>query len=104
MSATIVLGDVHLGKGVSIGKPGIGSALNSRIADQFNILEWTFERALEFSATNIIITGDIFEDPKPNSNVVAMFISWLKRCTDTDIDIHIVAGNHDILRSGQFYT
>lgn len=103
MSATIILGDPHLGKGCSIGKPGIGSALNSRIVDQFNILEWTLSRALEVAASNIIITGDIFEDPKPHPMIVALFISWLKKCTDSDIDVHIVAGNHDVLRSGQFY-
>lgn len=103
MSTTIVLGDVHLGKGLSIGKPGLGSALNSRMVDQFNILEWTLERAIEFMASNIIITGDIFEDPKPHPTVVALFISWLKKCTDSDMEVHIIAGNHDVLRSGQFY-
>lgn len=104
MSATLILGDPHLGKGCTIGKPGIGSALNSRIVDQFNILEWTFEQATEFSVANIIITGDCFEDPKPSSTIVALFISWLKKCTDNDINVHIIAGNHDVLRSGQFYT
>lgn len=104
MSVALVVGDPHLGKGCSIGRPGIGSAINSRIADQFTILDWVFDRALKFYAVNIILTGDIFDDPKPNSIIVSMFISWLKKCTDADIDIHIVAGNHDILRSGQFYT
>jgi len=103
MSATVILGDVHLGKGLSCGKPGIGSALNSRIVDQFNILEWTLSRAQEVDARNIIITGDCFEDPKPHPMIVALFISWLKKCTDNDLEVHIIAGNHDILRSGQFY-
>src|ERR1700722_11645704 len=103
MSETVILGDVHLGKGLSIGKPGIGAALNSRIVDQLNILEWTLDRAMEYMARSIIITGDVFQDSKPHPTIIALFISWLKKCTDNDIDVHIIAGNHDILRSGQFY-
>lgn len=104
MSATLIVPDPHLGKGLSLGKPGIGSALNSRIVDQFNILEWVLDRALEFNASNVILTGDVYDDPKPSSTIVSLFMSWLKKCTDHDLNIHIVAGNHDILRSGQFYT
>src|ERR1700722_668674 len=103
MSVSVILGDVHLGKGLSIGKPGIGAALNSRIVDQLNILEWTLDRAMEYMARSIIITGDVFQDSKPHPTIIALFISWLKKCTDNDIDVHIIAGNHDILRSGQFY-
>lgn len=103
MSATILLGDPHLGKGLSIGRSGIGSALNSRIVDQCNILEWVLVQAIEHMAGNIIITGDIFEDPKPHPMIISLFVSWLKKCTDNDIDVHIIAGNHDVLRSGQFY-
>jgi exonuclease SbcD len=101
--STLILGDCHIGKGLSIGRPGIGSSLNSRVADQFNILEWTLERAIEFYASNIILTGDVFDDPKPHPQLISMFISWLKKCTDNDINVHIIAGNHDVLRSGQFY-
>lgn len=100
---TVILGDPHLGKGTSIGKPGIGSALNSRIADQFNILEWVLDTAMDHMATTIVITGDIFQDPKPHPTIVALFISWLKKCTDNNMSVHIISGNHDVLRSGQFY-
>lgn len=103
MSITVILGDPHIGKGLSIGKPGIGSALNSRVVDQLNILEWTLDRAMEHMARQIIITGDVFQDSKPHPTLIALFVSWLKKCTDNDIDVHIIAGNHDILRSGQFY-
>ena len=40
MGKVILLGDPHLGKGTGIGKTGIGSNLNSRIADQLNLLDW----------------------------------------------------------------
>jgi DNA repair exonuclease SbcCD nuclease subunit len=104
MTDALIVPDIHLGKTVSLGKPGIGSALNSRIVDQINILEWILDRALELNARNMILTGDCFEDPRPHPTIIHLFISWLKKCTDSDINVHIIAGNHDILRSGQFYT
>jgi exonuclease SbcD len=103
MSTTIILGDVHLGKGTSIGKAGIGANLNSRIVDQMNLLDWVLDRASEHSANEIIITGDIFEEPNPSANLITLFISWLMKCQAHEINVHIIIGNHDILRSGSTY-
>src|SRR5271168_2829929 len=96
----IILGDVHLGRSLTLGKVGIGSSLNSRVADQLKLLEWTLERAIEHSADHIIITGDVFEEPKPHPSLIAMFISWLKTCQAHHIHVHIILGNHDMFRSG----
>lgn len=104
MTNALILGDVHLGKGVNIGKAGIGSSLNSRIVDQINLLDWTLDQAEDLWASDIIITGDIFEDPKPHPALITIFISWLKKCQAHDINVHIIMGNHDILRSGFIYT
>jgi exonuclease SbcD len=104
MTNAIILGDVHLGKGTNIGKSGVGSTLNSRIVDQLTLLDWTLDRAVEHHADHIIITGDIFEDPKPHPALITLFIAWLKRCQVHDVIVHLIRGNHDILRTGQFYT
>ena len=104
MTTAIILGDVHLGKGTNIGKAGVGSTLNSRIVDQLTLLDWTLDRALEHHSDHIIITGDVFEDPKPHPALIAMFLSWLKKCQVHDVNVHIIIGNHDILRSGFNYT
>jgi len=96
----IILGDPHLGKTGSIGKIGLGAGLNSRIADQLNLLDWTLERAIEHTASHIIITGDLFEDPKPHPTLIALLISWLKKCQANQVNVHLIIGNHDILRSG----
>jgi DNA repair exonuclease SbcCD nuclease subunit len=101
MSVAIILGDIHCGKGVSLGKGGVGSTLNSRIRDQFALLDWVLEQAIIHQASHIITTGDVFEDPRPSPTLVALFIEWLKKCTDNDISICICKGNHDIIRSGQ---
>lgn len=103
MSVSIIVGDAHLGKGISIGKPAIGGALNSRVADQFSLLEWVLSQALERNASAIFLTGDVCEEVKPDYIIMSLFIQWLKKCEVAGIEVHIVAGNHDIKRSGSYY-
>jgi exonuclease SbcD len=104
MYSAIILGDIHLGKGINIGKAGVGSNLNSRIVDQLNLLEWTLDQAHERSCDDIILTGDVFEDPKPHPYLITLFIAWLKKCQAYHVNVHIIMGNHDILRSGSVYS
>lgn len=100
----LILGDPHIGKGISIGRVGLGANLNSRIADQINLLDWTLDRALELGIEYIIITGDVFEDQNPNSSLLVMFISWLKKCQAHYVHVHILLGNHDMRRAGSVFT
>lgn len=104
MSRTLIVGDFHLGKSLSIGKPGIGNALNSRVADQVKLLDWTFDQAIENDAHAIIFTGDVCEDPKPDYVLINIFIQFLKKCEVNKIEVHIIAGNHDIKRTGSQYS
>lgn len=97
----LIVGDPHLGKGSNLGK-SIGQ-LNSRFIDQMNLLEWALEQAVSTNSNIICLTGDVFDDPKPHHNIVTQFMSWLKKCQSQDISVHIVVGNHDILRHGNFY-
>lgn len=100
MSVTLIVGDIHLGKGVGIGRPGIGSALNSRIVDQLSLLDWVLDQAIDINASAIILTGDICQDIKPDYVLIELFVEWLKRCTANYIEVHIIAGNHDLKRTG----
>lgn len=104
MTQAIILGDVHLGKGINIGKTGIGANLNSRVADQLNLLDWTLEQAIDRHVDHIILTGDVFEEPKPHPSLITFFIAWLKKCQAYDVTVHIILGNHDMLRSGMVFT
>ena len=104
MSQVLILGDVHLGKSANLSKSTIGANLNSRIEDQLNLLDWTLETAHDSLVSDIIITGDVFEDPKPHPSLITLFISWLKKCEIYDINVHIIMGNHDVLRNGFIYT
>lgn len=104
MSTAIILGDVHLGKSQAFGKNTVGSTLNSKLSDQLNLLDWTLEQAVEEHADHIIITGDIFEEPKPHPSIITYFMSWLKKCQIHNINIHLIMGNHDVFRTGFVYS
>lgn len=104
MTNVVILGDPHIGKSQTLGKVGIGSNLNSRLSDQSNLLDWTLEQAIEYHSDSIIITGDVFEEPKPLPSHIALFFSWLKKCQVHGVHVHIIMGNHDAIRSGSFIT
>jgi exonuclease SbcD len=104
MNSVILLGDPHIGKSISLGKTALGSNLNTRLADQLNLLDWTLEQAIENHSSHIMISGDVFEEPKPHPSIITLFMSWLKKCQAYEIHVHIVMGNHDVLRSGYVYT
>jgi len=97
-----VLGDPHAGKSEKLGKPGIGLAFNSRLQDQLDLLDWVLKKAIENYVYTIFITGDIFDDSKPHPTIIAAFVDWLVRCSNHEIEVHILMGNHDVIRSGKF--
>jgi DNA repair exonuclease SbcCD nuclease subunit len=103
MSKALIIGDPHIGKGVSIGKPGIGTGLNSRILDQMKILDWLLDVADKYHVKRFIITGDVFEDAKPDYTLVVLLMGWLKHCELNNIAVDIIEGNHDMRRSGRTY-
>lgn len=103
-STSLILGDSHIGGSTSLGRVGLGSALNSRVVDRMAILDWTLLQAVEVGAKHIFLTGDVFEEPRPHPYLITLLIGWLKKCEANDIHVHIIMGNHDLLRSGNFYT
>src|SRR5690606_6677210 len=98
MSKFLILGDPHLGKGLSIGKTI--NNFNSRIQDQINLLDWVYDTALENKVKSIIVTGDVYQEPRPHPLIIKIFMTWLMKCVKNKIDVHIIAGNHDIIRTG----
>jgi exonuclease SbcD len=101
---TLIVGDIHIGKGLSQGKPAVEGSINSRITDQVRCLNWILDTSINRGVDRIIITGDIFEELKPDSNMVVIFMEWLKECIDYGKKIYIIAGNHDLKRIGGRYS
>lgn len=103
MRKTLIVGDLHLGKGLAIGKPAIGDVPNSRILDQSNILRWILSQAISKDAEKIILAGDVFQERKPDTSIIYLFMDWLYDCSINNIAVHIISGNHDLKRIAQKY-
>ena len=97
----LMVPDIHLGKGSNIGVDPVGVGLNSRVEDQKNLLDFIHAKAIENNVDTIILLGDIWDDVNPKPNVVFVFLSWLRRCIESKIKVHIIHGNHDYVRSGK---
>lgn len=98
----LILGDLHIGRNNG-GKPAELGKLNSRIQDQVDLLDWAYDQCTQdTSITTIIITGDVYHDFRPYPTIISIFMRWLKKCEHFGIDVHIVMGNHDVIRSGQY--
>jgi len=100
--SVLILGDLHIGRGISMGKPAELGKLNSRIQDQVDLLDWAYNECKSRSIKHIVLTGDVYQDFRPHPAVIGIFMRWLKKCERGGVQVHIVMGNHDILRSGQY--
>lgn len=103
MSKTIIVGDLHLGGSLSLGKPAVGEYPNSKVTDRFNLLNWILTKSIENHVDRIILTGDVFEDYHVDPLIITSFISWLRQCSQYEVEVHIVTGNHEIKRVGTYY-
>lgn len=97
----MIVGDVHLGKNLNLGKVSLDN--NSRLEDQFKLLDWVLDQATANKVKNIFFTGDLFEDPSPEIFILKLFAVWLKKATSKGFDIHFVEGNHDFVRMHENY-
>lgn len=100
MARIAIIGDVHLGRSLEIGKPGIGGQYNSRVVDQIKLLDWCRHEALHNNVTDIVLTGDITEESKPDYYLIDEFFKWIGRCREDNLHLHIIMGNHDLKRFG----
>ena len=101
MSSFMLVGDVHLGKNLNLGKVSLDN--NSRLEDQFVLLDWVLSQARKEKVSDIFFTGDLFEDPSPEIQILRLFAKWIKKATDEGFVLHFVEGNHDFVRMNETY-
>lgn len=100
MARAAVVGDLHLGKGLSIGRPGVGTQYNSRILDQIQLLDWILVECHQRNVTDLILTGDVTEESKPDYYQIDELFKFAVRAKSFGIDLHFILGNHDLKRIG----
>lgn len=95
----VVLGDLHLGGGYSLGKIDPYRQLNTRLIDHSNTFDHVVDFMVDHGVEHLALTGDIYEHRRPEASQMALFSEKLARLTELGIHTHIVAGNHDIVRA-----
>ncbi len=91
---TLILSDLHWGKGGHFRKHGIAIPVNAQAGDEARLAQLVSTHRAE----RLIIAGDMFHS-KQNKEV-DMFAHW--RNAHTALHIDLVAGNHDILPVQQY--
>lgn len=104
MDNVLIIGDVHIGKGSSLGKYVPGSLYNGRVLDQINLLNWVLLTVEQQEVNCVIFTGDIFEDWKSDYYLIEIFVDFLKKLSNSNVEAHIAVGNHDFKRVGNNYS
>jgi DNA repair exonuclease SbcCD nuclease subunit len=94
----VVLGDTHFGGGYALGKPHPSLKVNSRLIDFSNTFDYVIDHMINNNIKKLIITGDIFEHRKPQVYELAIFSEKVGRLRSLNIDVHIIIGNHDLIK------
>ena len=99
MSRALIVGDPHFGGGFGLGRIDPNTQLNSRLVDFAKTFDHIIDTAINNSAKIIAITGDCTDSRSPSMSVINMFSKAIKRATNKGLEVVIVSGNHDQLRS-----
>ena len=87
---TLILSDLHLGKSGHFRKSGIAIPQNIFKEDMQRLLS----EIRYFNAAKLLIVGDLFHSSMNREH--ELFLRWRNDIADTEI--HLVKGNHDILK------
>jgi len=100
-----IIGDVHLGASLAMGKKDAESGINTRLADYDSTLNSTIYDLYDKGCETLVFTGDIFEHRTPTMKQQELFSAALRRAIEKGFKaIYIVVGNHDQQRNVQATT
>jgi len=92
--------DLHLGI-ANYAPVNPSTGLSRRIDDFIFAFDQVINYAIQNNADVLLLCGDTFKDPNPNSTVLKMFASRLSRLSRENIQTVIILGNHDAPRGGR---
>lgn len=87
----IVIADIHLGK---VNDSIIVDGEPSQTADIRKRLDSILARA-RMTKQCIVVAGDIFNKMNPTTQILSVFFSWLSLCSKHEVEVYLIAGNHD---------
>jgi DNA repair exonuclease SbcCD nuclease subunit len=73
--------------------------LQEREEDLYEVFAESIEKSIKEHVKAIILSGDIFHNPKPHGAPIVRLARELKKLKDKSISVHFILGEHDISRS-----
>lgn len=99
-----ICGDVHAGSSYALGHIDLTTQLNSRLLDFIGTYNSIIDRFEQERVEVVVLGGDLTDSRNPSPSVISAISKCLKRTLDKGLQVIIVAGNHDILRSTETTT
>ena len=87
--------DVHLGM-ENYGKSDPKTGLNTRLIDFMRSLNSIVKFAIENKIDLVVFAGDAYKSREPDPTYQRAFASIIERISSNDIQVVLVAGNHDL--------
>lgn len=94
----VILGDTHFGGGYALGKSDPQTHLNTRLLDFSNTFDYVIDYMINNSIYHFIITGDIFENRRPQASELSLFSKKIQKLSELGIHTYVVVGNHDLIK------
>lgn len=104
MKLVCMLGDPHFGASYSLGGIDNNIQINNRLLDYGKTFDFVIDHILNNKIPHIIILGDNFEHNRPSPVELSLFAKKLHRLVEQDVNVHIIVGNHDLIRSNKATT
>lgn len=99
-----IIGDLHFGSSYALGRTDPKTQLNSRLIDFTNTYNSIVDAFKEHGVETVVITGDCTDTRNPSPSVIGALSECIKRTLDKSMEVVIIAGNHDQLRTSQTTT
>ena len=104
MKLVCLLGDPHFGASYSLGGIDGKTQINNRLLDYSKTFDFVVDHVLNNKIPHLIILGDNFEHSRPSPIELSLFASKLHRLSKHGVIVHIIVGNHDLIRSNKATT
>ncbi|MCS7036110.1 MAG: DNA repair exonuclease [Saprospiraceae bacterium] len=75
------------------------TGVNAREQDVYDAFERVIDRALEVRPDIVVHSGDFFHRPSPSNRALTFALEQLRRLSDANIPLVLIAGNHETPRT-----
>lgn len=80
------------------------TGLSLTLTDFILSLNFLWETIIEERIKLLLVAGDVFDSNKPTMDELRVVMEFFQRCSDADVQVVVIPGNHDIAQSSHLAT